>query len=183
MCQVSLELEKLVKMAGSSEPTAYDTEIVLEHEGIEYHVKLHWDSNDGYELIWRNAKREWISSPDWAVDIDNLCQELDEIAESKSYVGKEVVNTARQQFVQDFLLVAMNDYETYRHVQDSFAACENGVYELADRMQLEFDTFVSDIAYKLDQSGNTFGALVISQLLANQGLDTWTDIAKGCIAE
>lgn len=181
MCQVSLDLEKLVKMAGSSEPTAYDTEIVLEHEGIEYHVTLHWDSHDGYELTWRNDKREWISSPDWADDLD--VSELDAIAEEKAFVSVEKVNTAREQFVQDFLLVAMNDYETYRHIQDSFATCENGVYELAERMQLEFDTFVSDLAYKLDQSGNTFGALVISQLLANQGIDTWTDIAKRSIAE
>lgn len=82
---------------------------------------------------------------------------------------------AQDQFVEDFLLVAMNDADTYREMRD---LAQGDIITASEKIQEQFEGWVSDLAEAERDKGNEFGALVLSQLLIGWGSDTFYRIAK-----
>ena len=80
--------------------------------------------------------------------------------------------TAQEQFITDYLLVAYNDYKSYKYVTEK--AKELNISDLAAELENDFETSISwvtsDISYR--------EGLLIRQMLLNQGLDTWYKIAQ-----
>lgn len=58
------------------EVKAFDREITIEGEGVQYWLTLRWYEGEGYSTTWRNTQGQYVSQPTWA---DNLnMEELDE---------------------------------------------------------------------------------------------------------
>ena len=57
--------------------TAYDKDIDFTRDGVQYRVIIHWDDHDGYEATWLDSEGRFVSSPDWADELNNLYQTLD----------------------------------------------------------------------------------------------------------
>ena len=80
--------------------------------------------------------------------------------------------TAREQFIDDYTLIALNDEPTYRHLLERVKALE--VSELALELESDFDEMVAEITSDIPESAQ----LLIRQLLIGQGADTWYALAK-----
>jgi aspartyl-tRNA synthetase len=85
-------------------------------------------------------------------------------------------NKAREQFVEDFLLVAENDQDTYNDLKDIVK--RNGVLGGSERIQDDFETWISRLATDEEERGNEFGSLLLRQLLIGWGSDSFYQIAK-----
>ena len=83
---------------------------------------------------------------------------------------------AREQFVEDFLLVSQNDSDTY------FEYCRlvkfEGVLGASEAIKEQFEDWVSGLADNEDERGNEYGALLLRQLLIGWGSDCFYQIAK-----
>lgn len=80
---MSIKIEGITK-----EETAYDKWIHFTYEGERYHVLLHWDMHDGFDLTFTEATRSanWVKTPEWAVDWqgeneESLEYKLDELTD------------------------------------------------------------------------------------------------------
>lgn len=85
-------------------------------------------------------------------------------------------NQAREQFVNDFLLVAMNDRDTYNDLKDIVK--RKGVLGGSERIQDDFETWIKRLAVDEEERGNEFGSLLIRQLLIGWGVYSFYQIAK-----
>jgi hypothetical protein len=87
-----------------------------------------------------------------------------------------MIKTAREQFIEDFLLVAENDYGFYmQHVE----ICKReGTAKCGEIIQAEFEGWINSLADEEDERGNEFGAVLIRQLLVGWGNDTFHKIAE-----
>ena len=85
-------------------------------------------------------------------------------------------NKAREQFVEDFLLVAENDYSTYQYAKKMVA--KKGVLGASEKIQEDFETWISQLATDEKEKGNEFGSLLLRQLLIGWGADSFYQIAK-----
>lgn len=84
---------------------------------------------------------------------------------------------AIDQFVEDYTLVVDNDHESYSETMEMTKEYET-VSALSDQMRDEFERYISEVAEREDERGNTTGALLISQLLMNWGSDAFDRIAR-----
>lgn len=84
---------------------------------------------------------------------------------------------AIDQFVEDYTLVVDNDHESYSETMEMTKEYET-VSALSDQMRDEFERYISEVAEREDERGNTTGALLISQLLLNWGSDAFDRIAR-----
>ena len=84
--------------------------------------------------------------------------------------------TARDQFIEDFLLVSQNDSDTY--FEYSRLVKFEGVLGASEAIQEQFEGFVSKLADDEDERGNEYGALLLRQLLIGWGSDCFYQIAK-----
>ena len=96
--------------------------------------------------------------------------------------GLTVMNqiTARHQFAEDFLLVAMNDQKTYLELNelvDKFYDSDY-FYGLAEALEVWWSWKVEEMTNAVHGVGKATLALFISQFLNNWGIDTWQDIAE-----
>ena len=83
---------------------------------------------------------------------------------------------AQAQFVEDFLLVSENDYDTY---MDYTALVKiEGVAKASEKIQEQFENWISELAEAEDERGNGYGSLLLKQLLIGWGSDTFYKIAK-----
>ena len=83
---------------------------------------------------------------------------------------------AQAQFVEDFLLVSENDYDTY---MDYTALVKiEGVAKASEKIQEQFENWISELAETEDERGNGYGSLLLKQLLIGWGSDTFYKIAK-----
>jgi hypothetical protein len=91
--------------------------------------------------------------------------------------------TAREQFVEDYLLVVENDADAWTTLQDYADEAEQTatkinltpVYLLAERLKNEWEDSVMEATYEL-QDG--IMQLLIRQMLIGYGIDPFHDIAK-----
>ena len=84
---------------------------------------------------------------------------------------------AIDQFVEDYTLVVDNDHESYSETMEMAKEYET-ISALSDQMRDEFERYISEVAEREDERGNTTGALLISQLLLNWGSDAFDRIAR-----
>ena len=86
---------------------------------------------------------------------------------------------AKEQFAQDFLLVAMNDEATYKEIMKiTNTHIENDNYsELAENLEIWWSWKVEAMTNATAASGKPILGLFISQFLNNWGVDTWQQIA------
>ena len=84
--------------------------------------------------------------------------------------------TARDQFIEDFLLVSQNDSDTY--FEYSRLVKFEGVLGASEAIKEQFEGFVSKLADDEDERGNEYGALLLRQLLIGWGSDCFYQIAK-----
>lgn len=149
----------------------YTRLIVLEHNDVKYNVRLKWDIDDGFEVTFLQGHECMDSVPDWFEEIDLL--ELDEFTEDLM-PKKELPPTAADQFVHDYLLVVMNDFETYKDLMAKSAEYKF-TQHLADRLEEDFEESVCDIAGINEPS---IMSQLLREILLNQGTDVWFRIAK-----
>ena len=82
---------------------------------------------------------------------------------------------AREQFVRDFLMVAENDYSTYQYARKMVA--RKGVVNASQKIQEDFENWISQLATDEKEKGNEFGSLLLRQLLIGWGADAFLSIA------
>ena len=85
-------------------------------------------------------------------------------------------NKAREQFVEDFLLVAENDQDMYNHLKD--VVQRKGVVGGSELIQQDFEGWISRLAIDEEERGNEVGSLLLRQLLIGWGSDAFYQIAK-----
>lgn len=88
---------------------------------------------------------------------------------------------AQEQFVEDFLLVSENDYDTYMDYTSLVKI--KGVAKTAVIIQEQFENWVSELAEEQEEKNNAYGALLLRQLLIGWGSDSFYKIAKRFIQE
>jgi hypothetical protein len=93
----------------------------------------------------------------------------------------ETETTARQQFVDDFIMVAENDQETYYKYVNIIQ--DYGVMGGANKIQEDFENWISQLANDEDERGNEIGSLLLRQLLIGWGSDCFYQIAKRFVVE
>jgi hypothetical protein len=83
---------------------------------------------------------------------------------------------AQAQFVEDFLLVSENDYDTYLDLTSTVKRV--GVLKTSEKIQEQFENWISQIADQEEEKGNEYGSLLLKQLLIGWGSDSFYKIAK-----
>jgi hypothetical protein len=83
---------------------------------------------------------------------------------------------AQAQFVEDFLLVSENDYDTYLDLTSTVKS--EGVLKTSEKIQEQFENWISQIADQEEEKGNEYGSLLLKQLLIGWGSDSFYKIAK-----
>jgi hypothetical protein len=82
--------------------------------------------------------------------------------------------TAQEQFINDYLLVAMNESGAYNEMCE---LAQGNLLKAADKIQEDFEDWVQGVAEAEKAKGNQFQALLLSQLLFGWGSDTFYKIA------
>ena len=94
----------------------------------------------------------------------------------------ETINsTAQEKFVEDFLLVSENDYDTY--IDYTSLVSRVGVMKASEQIQNQFERWVGELADKEEGKNNGYGALLLRQLLIGWGSDSFYKIAQRFIQE
>ena len=83
---------------------------------------------------------------------------------------------AQSQFVEDFLLVSENDYETYKNYTELVK--KEGILKTSEKIQEQFENWISQLADQEEEKQNAYGALLLRQLLIGWGSDSFYKIAK-----
>ena len=85
---------------------------------------------------------------------------------------------ARDQFVQDYTLVIDNDQDAYTEAIDTVKAFGTGnKYDIANALREQFEDYISQVADREAELGNSTGALLISQMLIGWN-SAFEDIAQ-----
>ncbi len=83
---------------------------------------------------------------------------------------------AQEQFVEDFLVVSENDYDTYLELTSSVKS--EGVLKTSKKIQEQFENWITQLADQEEEKQNAYGALLLRQLLIGWGSDSFYKIAK-----
>jgi hypothetical protein len=88
------------------------------------------------------------------------------------------MTNAKEQFVSDFTLVVDNTQDAYTEALDTVKALGTGnKYDIAEALREQFEDYISEVADREAELGNSTGALLISQLLIGWG-GAFEDIAQ-----
>ena len=82
-----------------------------------------------------------------------------------------------EQFIKDFLLVMMNDYEANTELMDDTKNSE-GVVQLSDTLREEWETLAEQVTELVTEQVSEIAGLLISQLIKGQGSLPFDLIAK-----
>ena len=83
---------------------------------------------------------------------------------------------AQEQFIEDFLLVSENDYDTYLDLTSTIKS--EGVLKASEKIQEQFENWITQLADQEEVKGNEYGSLLLKQLLIGWGSDSFYKIAK-----
>ena len=83
--------------------------------------------------------------------------------------------TAREQFARDYLLVVENNYTSYRTIQEWITDADGDTYALASQLEDSFESAITELCEGIKDETLR---LLIQQMLLNQGMDTWQDVAR-----
>ena len=78
---------------------------------------------------------------------------------------------AQEKFIEDFLLVSENDYDTYLDLTSTVKS--EGVLKTSEKIQEQFENWISQIADQEEEKGNEYGSLLLKQLLIGWGSDSF----------
>lgn len=87
------------------------------------------------------------------------------------------MNTAREQFVEDYLLVADNDYEFYNSLKESAAELDS-VPALSDKLREEYELLTEQICELVEANISDIAGLLVRQLLQGWGSSPFDEIAR-----
>lgn len=87
------------------------------------------------------------------------------------------MNTAIEQFVEDFILVTDNDRDSYDEARIIVQEKET-LSEIAGEFQEQFETYITQVADREEELGHEAGALLIRQMLIGWGDDAFRAIAR-----
>jgi hypothetical protein len=85
-----------------------------------------------------------------------------------------------QQFADEWLLVAMNDYDSYSGLMEE--AASGDVIALADKLRDEWETLAAQVTELVEEKISPTAALFIGQWLQGQGQLPFDLIAREVIA-
>jgi hypothetical protein len=100
--------------------------------------------------------------------------------------GKEMQTTqktAREQFVEDYLLVTDNDYTAYTNHKRIAREAGGNVPTMSDRVREMFEDSIAGVVAQQRAKGGEYASLLIAQLLQGWGSDVFDDIARHYIDE
>lgn len=83
--------------------------------------------------------------------------------------------TAREQFARDYLLVVENTHSAYCEIQEWITDADGDTYALASQLEDSFESAITELCEGIKDETLR---LLIQQMLLNQGIDTWGDIAQ-----
>jgi hypothetical protein len=83
---------------------------------------------------------------------------------------------ARDQFVNDFLLVVENDQNKYNEYKALVR--DEGLVRAGERIQNDFEGWIDSLATIELMGKNEVGSLLLRQLLSNWGFDAFYSIAE-----
>jgi hypothetical protein len=86
-----------------------------------------------------------------------------------------------QQFADDFLLVAMNDYDTYNELREE--ARNNDTITLADKLREEWEGLAEQVTDLVEEKISPTASLFIAQMLKGQGQLPFDLIAREVMAQ
>jgi hypothetical protein len=100
--------------------------------------------------------------------------------------------TAREQFQRDFILITDNDQGLYEKAMELARASweeltcggeepahkSHQIVKLARLLEEDYHRYVQNVVEREKHRGNESGSLLLQQLLAAWGLDTWYGIAE-----
>lgn len=88
--------------------------------------------------------------------------------------------TLAEQFAEEWLLVAMNDYDTYRQLMEE---AESGdTIALADKLREEWETLAEQVTELVEEKISATASLFIGQWLQGQGQLPFDLIAREVMA-
>lgn len=85
---------------------------------------------------------------------------------------------AREQFVEDYLLVVDNDRDAYNEIMELVTKHEGKVSAISDQLREEFEEYISQVAEREREAGRQVGGDLIAQLLLGWGDSTFDKIAR-----
>ena len=88
------------------------------------------------------------------------------------------MSSAREQFVEDYLLVVDNDRDAYSEIMELVAEHEGKVSAISDQLREEFEEYISQVAERERELGHQTGADLIAQMLFGWGDSTFDKIAR-----
>lgn len=125
-------------------------------------------------------------SPALYVESDDtgLCQKCDvkvaEVIKTKTLDDSVKRKVVAQQFADEWLLVAMNDYDTYTELMSE--AGQGDAVSLADTLQREWETLAEQVTELVAENISPIASLFIGQWLQGQGTLPFDLIAREVIA-
>lgn len=87
---------------------------------------------------------------------------------------QDIRETHAEQFAKDWLLVAMNDYDSYQHLME----LRGNVAEMSDSLREDWERLVGQVVELVEEHISDTASLFISQILGGQGSLPFDIIAK-----
>jgi hypothetical protein len=85
---------------------------------------------------------------------------------------------AREQFIEDYLLVVDNDREAYSEIMELVAKHKGNISLISDQLREEFEEYISQVAEREREAGRQVGGDLIAQMLFGWGDSTFDKIAR-----
>ena len=90
-------------------------------------------------------------------------------------------NAVAEQFANDWLLVAMNDYETYTDLMFVVGGVD-GVVALSDQLREGWESLTAQVVELVEENISPIAGLFIAQMLQGQGTLPFDLIAREVLA-
>ena len=88
---------------------------------------------------------------------------------------QDTLTTYAEQFANDWLLVAENDYESYRNLLDMEG---DNVAVISDQLRENWENLTADVVELVEENISPTAALFIAQMLQNTGSHPFNLIAR-----
>ena len=88
------------------------------------------------------------------------------------------MSIAKEQFVEDYLLVIDNDRYAYDETMELVAKHEGSISAISDQLREEFEEYILQVAEREREAGRQVGGDLIAQLLLGWGDSTFDKIAR-----
>jgi hypothetical protein len=85
---------------------------------------------------------------------------------------------AREQFIEDYLLVVDNDREAYSEIMELVEKHKGNISLISDQLREEFEEYISQVAEREREAGRQVGGDLITQMLFGWGDSTFDKIAR-----